>query len=452
MDEAVSQATEPHHLRARADELCGIVAALDPDDVLASQAPKLWEAFDRIERLAGAAKILLARRVEDSKAHERDGLRTPAEYLAKLSGSSIAAGRGALATSKRIPDLLHTQEALRRGELSASQVEAIADAASHNPDAEQRLVAMASRASLGELRDECARRKAAGDPDPDATYRRIHQNRCVRQRRDGEGGWNLSARGTPDAGALFNSVLDPIIDQLFKRAWAQGRREDRERYAFDGLLEMARRARHGHDPHQHEIPDEGDTRSEPGIGVTDEHPQETSDSAPPNTERRKPRRADNPNYLALLRIDLAALQRGHVNDGELCEIAGLGPIPVTRARQLLGDAVIKLIVTKGQQVVNVTHYGRRPTTAQRMALLWSQPGCTVAGCNHSFTEIDHRVDWHKSRQTRLEDLDRLCPHHHRLKTHHGWALIEGTGKRPMVPPEDPRHPNNQRRRTHSHAA
>jgi hypothetical protein len=40
----------------------------------------------------------------------------------------------------------------------------------------------------------------------------------------------------------------------------------------------------------------------------------------------------------------------------------------------------------------------------------------------------------------LEMLDRLCRYHHRLKTTKGWALVEGTGKRDFVPPEDPRHP------------
>lgn len=31
-----------------------------------------------------------------------------------------------------------------------------------------------------------------------------------------------------------------------------------------------------------------------------------------------------------------------------------------------------------------------------------------------------------------------------LKTRHGWALVEGKGKRPLVPPDDPRHPRHAR--------
>jgi hypothetical protein len=42
----------------------------------------------------------------------------------------------------------------------------------------------------------------------------------------------------------------------------------------------------------------------------------------------------------------------------------------------------------------------------------------------------------------LEWLDRMCDHHHDMKTRKGWMLVIGTGKRAFVAPEDPRHPNN----------
>jgi hypothetical protein len=32
-----------------------------------------------------------------------------------------------------------------------------------------------------------------------------------------------------------------------------------------------------------------------------------------------------------------------------------------------------------------------------------------------------------------------------LKTHHGWALVPGTGKRDMVPPDHPSHPHHHTR-------
>jgi len=149
----------------------------------------------------------------------------------------------------------------------------------------------------------------------------------------------------------------------------------------------------------------------------------------------------------LIRLDLSALVRGHVEDGELCEITGLGPIPVGVARDLLGESVLKLVLTKGVGVANVTHLGRGPTAAQRVALLWQAPSCSNQACGHSFVQIDHRLPWASTRHTVLGELDPLCPHCHWLKTYLGWSLVDGIGPRAFVPPNDARHPNNTRRRT-----
>jgi len=47
-----------------------------------------------------------------------------------------------------------------------------------------------------------------------------------------------------------------------------------------------------------------------------------------------------------------------------------------------------------------------------------------------------------SKVTLLRWLDRLCVSCHDRKTRHGWALVDGHGKRPLVPPDDPRHPKH----------
>lgn len=62
-------------------------------------------------------------------------------------------------------------------------------------------------------------------------------------------------------------------------------------------------------------------------------------------------------------------------------------------------------------------------------------------------ELDHRHDWAHGGPTSLQNADPLCRHHHDLKTHKGWVLLAGTGKRAFVPPTDPRHPEQARRRT-----
>jgi len=114
---------------------------------------------------------------------------------------------------------------------------------------------------------------------------------------------------------------------------------------------------------------------------------------------------------------------------------------------MLGESIVKLVITKGVDVVNVTHLGRGPTVAQKVALVWQQPVCTREGCGHTARlEYDHKdgFEYHKTKHTRLDETEPLCDPDHDLKTFHGWALIEGTGTRPMVPPDDPRHPRHGR--------
>ncbi|HUR18532.1 MAG TPA: hypothetical protein VMZ51_06295 [Acidimicrobiales bacterium] len=149
----------------------------------------------------------------------------------------------------------------------------------------------------------------------------------------------------------------------------------------------------------------------------------------------------------VVRIDWDSLVRGWPVDDEVCEIAGLGPVPVSVVAAMIGsgDTFLAAVVTKGTDVVNVAHLGRRPTAFQRSALDWLNPTCTVWGCNCAVRlQIDHREDWADTRITLLSLLDDLCKHHHSLKTYKQWALVAGTGKRPMVPPDDPRHPKNTR--------
>jgi hypothetical protein len=413
---------------------------LVPGDVALGEATAMWEAFDAIERHAAAAKTLLAERVEESRAWARAGERTAEDHLARKAGISRGAARSGLETSKRLRRLPATEAALRRGELSRAQAETIADAAAVNPSAEQSLLEVARQGDLVELRAHANRAKAAGDPDPDTTHRRLYQQRRLRRFTDGEGAWNLQARGTPDAGARLNAALDPVIDELFRAAQRQGRHESREAYAFDALLELARRSRDGAPTRVAARPDGTHATREPDDGNGDVAARpEASLAATPRQARA------NPSFLALLRVDLAALVRGGVEDGEMCEIAGVGSVPATVARKLLGDAVLQLVVTRGVDVANVTHLGRGPTAAQRIALLWSSPTCTNVQCPNTVAiQHDHRIPWAEVHETTLDNIDRLCtPCHHR-KTHHAWALVTGTGRRPLVPPDDHRHPSRAR--------
>ena len=406
---------DAHHVGEVEARLRGLLEVLDPDAVPVFDAPDLWSAFDRVERLAASAKALLARRVADACTWRRAGFRSAADQLASWSGTSVGSARSLIETSQRVAELPATAAALREGRLSGAKVEAIAAAATIAPDAEAGLLAVAQKMPLGVLRKDCLRARARTDRD--AAHARIREGRFLREYTDGEGGWNVVGRGVADAGAEFRAALDPIVDEFFKAARAEGRRESREAYAFEALIELARRA--------------AGTQAGAGGGG-----DAAGGAAAP---KAKPVR-----NFGLLRIDYDTFVRGAVVGDETCDLPGLGPIPVRTARELLGDAILKLVITKGVDVMSVTHLGRSPTVAQQVALWWQSPVCRVEGCGHTFRlENDHCDDWAFSHQTRFDGLDPLCEHHHDLKNLHGWALVAGTGTRPMVPSDDPRHPNHR---------
>ena len=453
-------------LKEVAGDLRGLLAGFDPDDVTVREAPGLWSGLEDIGRLVSGAQVLLARRVDESSAPAEAGLRNGAEWIALVSGGSQSGAYGQLTASRRLAGLPVVAAALRRGELSVAQVEEVAGAGAANPDEAERLVALAASVSLGELRGECARVRAAADPDPDATHERIRKARRLRWSRDREGAWCLTGRGTIDAGAEFEVVLRAITDEIFAEAHANGIHETRDAYAFDAAVEMARRAwdnmhvRHDNAGDNDSAAGDEDAAaagegegegvapaecslSNTGGDVSGRGSLDDDVTAGPVVKSPRARRRGagvNPKTRAVVRVDLEALVRGRVDGDETCEIAGLGPVPVSVARELLGDATLHLVLTKGTQVANVTYLGRGPNTAQRIALLWTAPQCTRLGCHQRATEHDHRAPYADKPETVLENIDGYCHRDHDLKTYEGWALITGTGRREMVPPTDPRHP------------
>jgi hypothetical protein len=127
--------------------------------------------------------------------------------------------------------------------------------------------------------------------------------------------------------------------------------------------------------------------------------------------------------------------RGHTVSGEQCEIPGFGPIPVTLARRMADDAILKVLLTKGVDVAAVAHGGYNPPAHLRSALEVRDPKCIVPGCNaRRNLQIDHRNTFNRTRVTKLEDLARICRFHHHLKTFLGYTYRGGPGTWEWIPP------------------
>jgi len=323
--------------------------------------------------------------------------------LAATTGSSVGAAVGTLETARRLEKLPTTAELRRQGKLSEAQAKEVAAAASAKPDAEADLLRAAQREPVAALRQRCARVKAAAADDEAARHRRIHQERRLRHWNDADGAFRMDLRITPEAGAVVLANLKPFCEHVFAAARAAGRRESSEAYAADALVALAEAA------------------GRPEAAGSD------GDKS-----------ASGPRAMVHVRVEHAALVRGHVEGGEVCEVPGVGPIPVATARAWAGDAVLKALVTKGVDVVAVAHAGRTVTAAQRAALEERDPTCVVPGCTTSKgLEIDHVDGWAVTLTTTLGRLARLCTWHHDMKTYWGYRLDGCSGSWRFVPPEHP---------------
>ncbi|HVF13851.1 MAG TPA: hypothetical protein VM942_04580 [Acidimicrobiales bacterium] len=93
---------------------------------------------------------------------------------------------------------------------------------------------------LAELREQCARAKAASSVDLEVRRARIHQRRSLRSYTDAEGEWHLHCRNNPEVGARIMAALELFREAIFRQARSEDRHEPPEAYAADALTEMAR--------------------------------------------------------------------------------------------------------------------------------------------------------------------------------------------------------------------
>ena len=217
---------------------------------------------------------------------------------------------------------------------------------------------------------------------------RIHAARSLRSYTDSDGAGRIEIRGPLDDTATILAALRPIEKGLFEVARNSGERGARRR-----------------------------SRS-------------TRSSLSPNTAGARHRTSNTdrapPPAMVNLRVDHTALVRGHTEPGEVCEIAGVGPVPVAVVSRLLDDAILRVIVVDGTDVRAVSHPGRLIPARLRTAVEELFPECGIEGCHVSeHLEIDHNQPIEHGGPTALWNLSRLCRHHHRHKHHHDLRL-EGT--------------------------
>jgi hypothetical protein len=358
------------------------IGRVDVGTVDAAGARELVALGEQIERLGRSLTTAAAAQVAATGAWRGAGDRTPEEWLARTTGTTRVDAARTVETGARLAQLPRTAEALRNGAVSARQAGAIASAATASPANEARLLGLASHASVRELEDACRRTIVAAEPDPETRERRIHARRSYRTWTDAEGIGHLQVSGPVATIARIDNAVRHLGDRIFRGARRAGRREPTEAYLFDAVEQLATTT--------------GGAEAAP-----------------------VPRGAD---AKVIVRIDHSALLRGRAVEGEVCEIAGVGPIPVSVVEEWMGDAFVAAVLTKGTEIAKVVHLGRRFTSEQRTALQWQDPVCARSGCaNRLGLQYDHFIGWAETHETRSDDAKRFCTPCHRLKSA-GWEV------------------------------
>ena len=379
--------------------LRGVVATLDPGVLEGADAKRLVEQFIELERLAAAGRTLAVPRVAETGAWQVDGaFRDVSAWLASRSGVTVGRAKATVETAERLGALSETSDALRAGALSEVQAEVISAAAVADPEAETALLECAAANGVKGLKDECARVEAAASQDQAQRSARARANRYLRHRRVSDVEGMIELRGPIEQTATVMAALEPYEREAFSEARDAGRREEPEALAFDAAVQLA-------------------------------------DDAAAAKFVESPGRAP---ATVTFRVDHAAFDRGHTEPGEVCEIAGIGPVPVAVVQRLAVDAVFKALIVDGTDVRAVSHLGRTIPARLRTAVVEQFPECAIAGCHVSrHLEIDHNTPVCEHGRTELCNLCRLCRFHHWHK-HTFNERVEGEGtNRHLVPNPNP---------------
>jgi hypothetical protein len=406
---ASSMHSEPRALRSGSSTFRGelestvrvlqrLVHAASPGSVSGDEARVLVGLFADAERAASSGIALCSPVVVETGSFAKAGHGSAADWLGAVSGSSAGAAKERLAAAERAVCVPSLTEALREGDLSTAQLKLMSQTASAAPGSEDTLLELAGAgASHQELSDAASRLRAAARCRETERARRdrVHSGRHFRWRQSPEGG----IRSEMWCDEIAWARVAPWLEAEAKGRWkAAGKGEPLEAHRLDALLDLL--ARGG--------PDGG-----------------SGPVARPHT---------------LVIVDAQALKRGTAEGDELCEIEGIGPVSVDAVIDLVGEGGMQLLVKDGVDVRTVTSTRRDLPQRVEAALIVRDRTCVVTGCGkrHGLEGDHYREDYRDEGPTSTENLARLCPEHHALKTYGGWRLEGGPDHWDWIAPAHPK--------------
>jgi hypothetical protein len=386
-------------LKAIVRSLQRVVRDAAPGQASGDEARQIVGLFAEVERAASSGLSLFTPVVVATGSFTKEGHGSAAQWLGSLSGSSEASAKGRLAAAERAASTPVLTEALHNGDLSAAQLNVVTRTSAEVSDAAANLLPLAQGgASLQELSDTAARLRAGARQREDERARRdrVQAHRHFRWRQVDSGG----IRGDFFCDEVEWAKVAPLLEARAKARWkaaGSGDVASLEAHRLDAFIDLL-------------------ASCDGGAG------------------------SQGPRVETLVLIDAAALRRGTTEGDDLCEIDGIGPVSVASATELLGQGGLRYLVKEGFDIKTVTKATRDIASCIDAALIARDRTCCAEHCGkRRGLERDHvHLDFAVGGPTELDNLVRLCPEHHALKTYGGWRIEGEPGNWKWVAPAHPK--------------
>ena len=366
-----------------------LVRQIDAEMVDTADEQEVIAALETVSRLdgtlTGCRSRLLARATE-TQVHRETGAIDTTQWFRDHTGISGRQAKDATRLAEQLTDMPGTARALDEGHLSAENASILARAAERGRlgggrETEEALLAAARSMPPERLAREVRRREQEADDralleDERAAHRA--RSLTTHQRPDGslEGRFRLP----PDAAALFRARLAAFRQPDPKDCPPELKRSPIQRNA-DAFTDWL-------------------------YAVTDPSP----------TVGAEPARLS-----VLVPYALLADADSHLPG----ETEFTGPLSAEACRRLACDgSVVRLVVSREGQVLNVGRETPKWTVAQRRAIVAMDGGCRFPGCdrNAGLTQV-HHVEWYENGgTTNVDNGALLCVFHHHLVHEGGWRL------------------------------
>jgi hypothetical protein len=386
-----------NQLDAALSDVRRIIREADPGRSCGDEAREIATRFSELERAAASGVALYTPVVVATGSYAKEGHGSPAQWMGTLAGSSEGTARGRLVAAECAASNRALTEALHSGALSIDQLSLVTKTTAEVKEAPDTLLPLLQGGATNqELSDAAARLRATARRRETERARRarVHTRRHFRWHQVEGGG----IRGEFSCDEVAWARVAPGLEAAAKARWKAAGSKDGEpldAHRLDALLGLMT----------------GSSGSGAGAKVE-----------------------------TLLLIDAEALRRGTTEGDETCELEGIGPISVAAATELLSEGGLRYVVKEGFDIKTVTKSTRDIAKCIDAALIARDRVCCAHPCGKRLgLERDHvTIDYADDGPTELDNLIRLCPDHHALKTHGGWRIEGEPGNWRWVAPARPK--------------